>query len=319
VLTLKDEHGVIGYPSKVPLAQEIDAIGKDWRVSPDGSLTLGFFDARQAVDRIHELGLKAVGRITAFLDPKLATWAYNNGHKDMLVLKPDGTPITGDYGTYSFTNFANPDVMQYNIDLMVEASNLGFDSIILDYVRRPEGPLTKFEFPGLDATPQVQIARFVKAAREQMPQTTELGLALFGISATRPNLVGQDVRLLGPLVNFVTPMVYPSLWAPGEYKVPFPVRQPYDIVNKSVADFVKLASQGGAYTIPWIQAYDIAQYVYGPDQIAAQASASYDAGGSGFFMWNAEGEYPFDGMPPLTESEREQAAAAAAATSTTTG
>ena len=57
----------------------------------------------------------------------------------MLVLQGSGGPLETDYGAAAFTNLANPEVRQYQIDLAVEAAQLGFDEILYDYVRRPEG------------------------------------------------------------------------------------------------------------------------------------------------------------------------------------
>ena len=301
VLTIKDEYGLIGYPTQVPLASQIGAISKDWRVAPDGSLTPGMYDTKQAIDRMHQLGLKAIGRITCFLDPQLAEWAVKNNQLDMVVQDDTGAPVRTKYGTAVFTNFANPKVRQYNIDLAVEAAKLGFDEIMFDYVRRPEGLLKNLNFVGLETSPQVGIAQFVRAARQALPPVTKLGLAVFGVSATRPNLVGQDIRLLAPLVDFVAPMVYPSHWVAGEYKVPIPMADPEKIVERSTADFVRQASTGGAYTVPWIEDFGAAGYTYGPAEINAQTDGAMKAGASGVFLWNAKIEYDFDALRPLQQ------------------
>jgi hypothetical protein len=298
VLTIKDENGVIGYDTGVPLAKRIGAVGKDWRVK-DGELTVGFYEARQAIDRLHELGLKAIGRITCFLDPQLAEWALKNGQKDMIVQDKNGDAIRTAYGTAVFTNFANEQVRQYNIQLAVEAAKLGFDDIMFDYVRRPEGLMENLNFPGLTTSPAVGIANFIREARQALPPGTTLGVAVFGVSASRPYLVGQDIRLLAPLVDYIAPMVYPSHWVEGEFKVPLPIAQPGAIVERSVAEFVRQASTGGAYTVPWLQDFGAKSYQYGTPQVLAQIEGGYRSKASGFFMWNSKVEYHLEAFEPV--------------------
>ena len=298
VLTIKDENGIIGYDTGVPLAKRIGAVGKDWRVK-DGELTVGFYEARQAIDRLHELGLKAIGRITCFLDPQLAEWALKNGQTDMIVQDKNGDAIRTAYGTAVFTNFANEQVRQYNIQLAVEAAKLGFDDIMFDYVRRPEGLMENLHFPGLTTSPAVGIANFVREARQALPPGTTLGVAVFGVSASRPYLVGQDIRLLAPLVDYIAPMVYPSHWVEGEFKVPLPIAQPGVIVERSVAEFVRQASTGGAYTVPWLQDFGAKSYQYGTPQVLAQIEGGYRSKASGFFMWNSKVEYHLEAFEPV--------------------
>jgi len=287
-LTVKDEAGWVGYDTSVPLAKEIGAIARD-------------YDIRQAIDHIHSLGLKAIGRVVCFLDPKLAQWAYKSGHDEMIIQNADGTPLDSYYGPVVFTNFGNEDVLQYNIDLAVEAAESGFDHILYDYVRRPEGELETMKFPGLEWAPPVAIANFVKETRERLPEETKFGLSVFGIAATRPIMIAQDVRLLAPLVDYIAPMVYPSHWGLGEYKVPNPVAEPAKIVERSVKDFVKIASAGGAYTIPWLQDFDTGKYTYGEAEVRAQIEAAMKSGASGYMLWNPRVRYDYDAMDPMDE------------------
>jgi hypothetical protein len=298
VLTVKDENGIIGYKTSVPLANRIGAIGKDWRVK-SGELTAGFYDVKQAIDRMHQLGLRAIGRITCFLDPKLAEWALKNNQTSMIVQDNTGQPIRTAYGTAVFTNFANEQVRQYNIQLAVEAAKLGFDDILFDYVRRPEGTMDKLHFEGLTTSPAVGIANFIREARQALPSNVRLGASVFGVSASRPYLVGQDIRLIAPLVDYVAPMVYPSHWVANEYQVANPLLEPGKIVQRSVAEFVKQASTGGAFTVPWLEDFGAKGVKYGDPEVLAQIQASFQSSASGFFMWNSRVEYHLDAWEPI--------------------
>ena len=222
-LDIKDEGGVIGYASQVALANEVGA-------------TTQSYDAAATVAELKGLGVRVVGRIVNFLDPKLAAHSLAAGRMDELILNADGSgPYQSGYGAVAFTNFASPAVRQYNIDLAVEAAKLGFDEILFDYVRRPDGAIETMTIPGLTVDPAIGVADFVRATREAltgMPVT--LGISVFGIAATRPEPIAQDMRLLLPWVDYIAPMVYPSHWGPGEYGLANPNANPYEIVKRSL-------------------------------------------------------------------------------------
>ena len=288
-LDIKDEVGDLGYPSTVPLATTIGA-------------KMDFYDARAALDELHALGVRVVGRIVCFLDPTLARWALATGERDYLVYDGSGaTPLpSADYGDAAFTNFAHPDVQQYQIDLAVEAIDLGFDEILYDYVRRPEGDPTAMTFPGLDVSPEASVARFVQRSAQALdPLHAELGVSVFGIAATRPTEIGQDIRLLAPLVDYVAPMVYPQGWGAGEYGVERPNEQPYDIVFRSLADFHRIIAGSGAAVVPWLQDYTVGAFQYGEPQITAQLDATRDSGSDGYLLWNPRALYNWPAIQPI--------------------
>lgn len=287
-LDIKNEGGEVGYASEVPMATAIGA-------------SMGHYDARVALDELHALDVRVIGRIVCFLDPVLATWAWENRRSEMIVLQTGAGPLPTDYGTAAFTNVAHPEVRQYQIDLAVEAAGLGFDEILYDYVRRPEGDLASMYFHGLHTAPDVAIARFVAETNTQLADAAEdalLGVSVFGIAASRPGLIAQDIGLLAPHVDYVSPMVYPSHWGPGEYDVADPLRQPGAIVGASVADFQRIAAGSGAAVVPWLQDFSAGGVTYGPVEVRAQIEAALATGSPGFILWNSGSEYTIDALTP---------------------
>ncbi len=103
-----------------------------------------------------------------FLDPVAAKWAWANARPDMIVLDAAGNPLANNYGTAAFTNVANPEIRRYQIDVANEAVALGFDEILYDYVRRPEGDIAAMRLTGLDTSPEVAVARFVADTRSAL-------------------------------------------------------------------------------------------------------------------------------------------------------
>jgi hypothetical protein len=279
-LDIKGENGEIGYETRVRLARTAGA-------------TTAYYDARESLRELHGLGVRVIGRIVNFLDPLLASWAWENGREDMIVLDGSGSePLANNYGAAAFVNFANPAVRKYQIDLAREAVRLGFDEILYDYVRRPEGDLEDMTFPGIDMPPDVSIARFVADSKAALKGTDALlGVSIFGISASRPEPTAQDVGLLAPLVDYIAPMVYPALWNSGEYGVESPVRQPAEIVTKSLKDFELLAAGSGAAVRPWLEDFSSGNVTYGPNEVRAQIDAAMATGSDGFQLWNPASVY----------------------------
>ncbi|MDQ1699651.1 MAG: hypothetical protein QOG34_1514 [Frankiaceae bacterium] len=276
-LDVKEEDGYVDFNTKVNLAHRIGGV----RV---------LYDPRKVIPLLHKMGVRVVGRIVCFRDPKLAAWAWVHHHRDWDVQAPGGkAPYkSAKYGGAAFTNWASPAVQAYNIALATEAAKLGFDDVMFDYVRRPDGPLNTMRFPGAGrTTAPVGVANFVRDASGPVRAGGGyLGLAVFGVSATRPKEVGQDIGAMARYVDYVAPMVYPSHWGPGEYGVGNPNAQPYAIVNRSLKDFQKKVAGTTAQVMPWLQDFSLGVH-YGVPQVAAQILAARADHIGSFLLWNA--------------------------------
>jgi hypothetical protein len=162
---------------------------------------------------------------------------------------------------------------------------------MFDYVRRPDGPVRTMRFPGAKVSPQSGVSSFVKDASAPIRANgAYFGLAVFGVSATRPKEVGQDIGAMAKWVDYVAPMVYPSHWGPGEYGVRNPNAQPYPIVNRSLKDFLKKVSGTTAQVMPWLQDFSLGVTNRVPQVKAQIVAASRDGIGS-FLLWNAGCRY----------------------------
>jgi len=284
-LDIKDEDGLVGYDTEVPLARRIGA-------------ATGYYDAPKVIKALHALDVRVVGRIVAFRDPRLGRWAWRNGHRDWVIQTPGGGPYGGKYGAYSFTNPFSADVRRYNIALATEAAELGFDDVLYDYVRRPDGALGRLRFAGRKGTPERAIAGFMKETREAVRKRGAfLGASVYGIAATRPTEIAQDIPAMAGSADYIAPMVYPSHWGPGEYGVRNPNRSPYPIVRRSLADFQRLVRGTDTQIMPWLQDFSLG-VTYGPAQVSAQIRAAKDAGIDSFLLWNAAARYTRAALPP---------------------
>ncbi len=279
-LDIKDEAGDIWYDTRVDLAHEIGAVTVLW-------------DLEQVVRELHALDVRVIGRVVNFRDPRLANYAIETGEMDWVVQNPDGTAF-GKYG--GFTNPYDREVWEYNIAISEEAARLGVDDILYDYVRRPDQAIEDMVFPGQDSSPEEAIVAFLEASRARIHAAgARLGASVFGIAATRPTEIAQDIPQISHVVDYVAPMVYPSHWGPGEYGVANPNAQPYDIVYESMLDFVIQTRDGGAGIIVWLQDFSLG-VDYGPAEVRAQIEAAAAAGVDAFLLWDPKTTYTWSAL-----------------------
>jgi hypothetical protein len=210
-----------------------------------------------------------------------------------VLQQPNGQPV-GAYG--GFTNFMSEGVRKYNLDLALEAIDLGVDEILWDYVRRPEGDLTQIVIPGLPPgqTVEESVASFLVGTHKAIRAAGALqGASLFGIAADRPQTVGQSVPMIARAVDYIAPMVYPSLWVKGEYRVADPPRMPYEIVTRSLDDFQKKSKGTGVTLVPWLQDFSL-DATYGPEQVRDQVLAAQGLNIESFLLWSPRVRYHAD-------------------------
>ncbi len=282
-LDLKDETGTIGFATENELAQRVGADQPPCQI-----------DLEAAVAELHALGVPVIGRIVAFADPVLVPWAWANGERDYAIQTADGSSFyTGRYN--GFSNFANPDIQEYNIAIAEEAAAMGVDHILWDYLRKPDGPVTNMTIPGLEGSVEDEIVAFTAAADERLaPYGIQHGASLYGVSADRPWEVGQDVERLAEVLDYVAPMIYPSHWGPGEYGVANPLMQPYDMVAATLEVWLEVTDGKRARVKPWLEDSNWPIRLGYPDRtryVREQIQATYDAGIPEWLLWDSSVRY----------------------------
>jgi hypothetical protein len=281
-LDLKDESGVVGFDAPIPFGRRIGSVQS-------------IYDLDEAIEMLHRRGAMVVGRIVAFRDPVHARAAWRQGWRAQVIQTPGGSPYAG-YG--GFTNFADPTVRRYNVDVARAAAAAGIDDVLYDYIRRPDGPVESMVFPKLDDTPERSIAAFLGEARRALkPYGTFLGASVFGVAATRPTEVAQAIPAMARNADYIAPMLYPSHWASGEYGVSQPNGEPYAIVLRSLRDFQRQVRGTGARVVPWLQDFSLG-YTYGPAQVRAQIDAAKEVGIREWLLWDPLVTYTGDALEP---------------------
>jgi len=91
---------------------------------------------------------------------------------------------------------------------------------------------------------------------------------------------------MGPFLDYMSPMVYPSHYSRGNYGFEHPNSHPYEIVDRSLKDFRRLLEPTGCRLRPWLQAFTLGPPAYGRKEIRAQIKATYDNGIDTWLLWN---------------------------------
>jgi hypothetical protein len=293
VIDMKDEFG-LNYRSSKPELRKNAGSGRGM---------VG--NVKALVDSVKAHGLVPIARVVAFKDPVAA-----EANPEWTIRREDGSIWTDKEGL-AWVNAHNKQVWEYNLAVAEELVSLGFEEIQWDYIRFPEPykSLPKQVFPGSTMSKPDALAAFLKLAKERLGKLGVRNTAdVFGLVTTvRGALeIGQHWEKLSPHVDVMLPMVYPSHYPRGAFRIAHPNAEPYNVL-KIALDTArvrdeKLGITRAEHVRPWIQAFTLGKPEYGPEQIRAQKQAIYDAGFRGWVLWSPGSRYdPF--VPALAPKD----------------
>jgi len=284
VVDVKDSDGAVTYYTPdVPLAVEIGACFKEPRKNRCG-------DIKAALKKLKDNHIHTIARIVCFNDPILA-----RHHKEWAILSKAGGIWLG--RGKPWVDPTIPQVQQYPIDLAKDAIKQGFDEIQWDYVRFPSDgnvKLCKYHHDVGKGQAAIVIAKFLQKAYAMLkPYGVPVSADIFGLTGTAKSDmgIGQKINPIADNVDYISPMVYPSHFALGEYHMPNPNAQPYRTVFLSLRDAHRRISGARAYIRPWIQAFTLHSPRYGPHEFLEEVKAVRDLNLTGFLCWNASNKY----------------------------
>ncbi len=280
VIDVKGDRGLIAYRSSVALAQEVGA-----------QKTITISDPAGLISRLHREHLYVVARIVVFKDDPLAT------ARPSLAVKRAGDGAYKDREGLEWTDPLDKEVWNYNIAIAVEAARLGFDEIQFDYVRFPDAKGLELSVPNTMAGRIGAITGFLSAARKQLvPYNVFLASDIFGYVMWNldDTHIGQRLEELASVVDYISPMLYPSCFHAGIPGYPNPVAHPYEIVLLSLQSGQQRTRIAPIRFRPWLQAfrdYAFDHRRYGEAEIAAQIKAAETFGSDGWMLWNPRNVY----------------------------
>lgn len=281
-IDVKDETGMVAYPSQVPLAEEVGS-----------HLKKGGVDIERVMDKCWYNEIYPIARIVCFKDPIVAS-----KRKDLAVHSSNG----GLWGKGQWLDPYNREVWDYILGLAREAARKGFKEIQLDYVRFPtDGDVTTCVFPAYDGRSKEEtIVDFIRYMREGLkPLGVALSADVFGLTGSYQGAmgIGQDITAMARYLDYLSPMVYPSHYNPGEYGIRDPESNPHDTVYMSLVDFQKKLEGTGCRLRPWLQDFSL-RVTYGAAEVQAQMRACYELGIEEWLLWDPNCTFTESALQP---------------------
>ncbi len=254
---------------------------------------------KNAIQKIKDAGLYVVGRISVFKDSYYAV----DHPENTIIDNNTGTSLV--YNGSKWPSAYSRHVWEYNVALAVESvTEMGFDEIQFDYVRFPDGTISKENSGQLDFNNTYDeekaqaIQRFLMYATDELHKVNAYVSAdVFGeASNAYVTAYGQYWPAISNVVDVISAMPYPDHFNTYEFGYKVPVWTiPYDLLKSwgNIAMQRQEETPTPAKARTWIQAYDAyktPKVSYDSYMIEQQLKALYEVGlDDGFMPWNASG------------------------------
>jgi hypothetical protein len=241
VIDVKGDRGLIGYRSAIPLAA---------RAGAQQVITMP--DLPGLLSTLRQRGIYTIARIVIFKDDPLAT-----ARPDLAVRRRDGSMYRVREGL-AWTDPHHAEARAYNIGVAREVANAGFDEIQFDYARLPDATGLVYREPDTMQNRVAAIDGFLREARAAlMPYNVFLAIDIFGYVCWNPDdtRIGQQLEGSAEVVDYISPMLYPSSFQFGIPGYRNPVQHPYEIVHRSLERALERTGPSPVRFRPWLQAF----------------------------------------------------------------
>ncbi|MDR2904185.1 MAG: putative glycoside hydrolase [Clostridiales bacterium] len=293
VIDVKESEGVV-YFEGIPAADGAGASRPDIK------------DMKTLLKTLREKNIYTIGRIVTFKDEAVLA-----AHPEFALKLSDGS-VFRESGGAAWLNPYNKDVWDYVAAIARGAAETGFQEIQFDYFRFPTAKkVADADFGETGGLSKEEIilacADYLVAALAEYE--VKVSVDVYGtviLSDIDAGIVGQNYTELCKRFDFVSPMIYPSHFAPNTMDIDFPDLHPYDTIYKTLLksnERLAGAADIKAVIRPWLQDFT-ASYLgenyqeYQKDQIREQISACYDAGISEWLLWSSGGSNTVDAFLP---------------------
>ena len=285
VIDVKGDKGFVPYHSSVPLVSEVG-----------GQKIITVRDVKGLLALLHSRGIYTIGRIVVFKDTPLAT------KRPDLMVKTRTGDVWRDREGLAWTDPFKKEVWDYNVDIAVEAAQLGFDEIQFDYVRFPDSHQPQFSQPSTEEGRVAAISGFLAEAQKRLaPYNVFLSANIFGYVCWNRNdtYIGQKLDQIAQHVDYIAPMLYPSGFQYGIPGYRKPVEHPNEIVYLTLKRARERLGLPATRFRPWLQAfrdYAFDRRYFTGELIKQQVEAAETFGSNGWMLWNPRNSYSPDGL-----------------------
>ncbi|MGC9359030.1 MAG: putative glycoside hydrolase [Anaerolineae bacterium] len=284
VIDVKNDRSWLAWPSKVPLAQETNGYQEN------------VMDLHEVVRMCHERDIYVIARMVIFKDDLLA-----ETRPDWAAKWANGT-LYHDFEGLAWMDPFRQEVRDYNLALTMEVAATGVDEIQYDYVRFASDGVRGVVYSQDDDADSrtATIVEMVRQAHEALASTPVFfSIDVFGMipwyEPPWDDGIGQRLAEIAEHVDYISPMLYPTTFTRGNLGYDAPGNYPYEIVYRSV---LQCRERTDTLVRPWLQAYSIGPYQYGPVEQLLQIRAAEEAGSTGWLFWHAGTAYDPDVFAP---------------------
>lgn len=263
-------------------------------------------DMAVLVKDLQSRGLYVIARVVTFQQKSMA-----EAKPEWAVLSSDtGEPWTGGYaGQQKWLDVSNPAVQDHLVSMTKEVIQLGFDEVQYDYVRFPSDPAPSengdmvFSAGVLTDTGKVAaLKQFLSKAYDVIqPSDAFMSIDVFGYSLWPERdgepilgVIGQVIPELIDETDYISPMIYPSHFSPGEQGCDVPAQCAYELIYKSGEYAQKLFAGHRTKYRPWLEDFDWPGADYtspGSTLVPDQIRAAAETGAWGWMMWDPAIDY----------------------------
>ncbi|MBU1446599.1 polysaccharide deacetylase family protein [Patescibacteria group bacterium] len=241
----------------------------------------------------HDRDIYLAARVVIFKDINLSS-----SRPDLAIKDVNGQLWQNSEGSV-WLDPSNIETQDYILELVEELAKTGIDEIQFDYIRFPTmGPVqnTAYNFDEENVEKYEIIRNFIARVHDRLlPYDTKLSMDVYGViawnNAYDAGSTGQKMECLGPFIDVVYPMVYPSHFGPGFGGFANPGDHPYYFVDESMKLFAYYLRGTDTKIRPWLQAFAWRVNNYGQWYIDEQVKAAADNGINEYALWNASNRY----------------------------
>ncbi|MGL5190435.1 MAG: putative glycoside hydrolase [Cetobacterium sp.] len=293
VIDIKDDNGVLSFEMEAPKKFGIP-VSKNYPIK----------NIEEFMKKMKENNIYTIARIVSFKDP---TYAKANPDK-VIISRDTGKPYTNSDGII-WVSAHDRNLWDYNLSVAEEAAKAGFNEIQFDYVRFPAsngGKLdAKLNYRNTknESKPET-IQKYLKYAKERLnPLGVYTSADVYGQVGTFSDDMGlgQHWEAVTQVVDYISPMMYPSHYGNGAYGIAVPDAQPYKTIYHSLKDSINRNENVNSPAVirPWIQAFTakwVKGYIpYNEKEIREQIKAMNDLGVTEYLLWSPSNNYKITG------------------------
>ena len=317
VIDMKDDYGRLRFSTNNPV---ITAKGRVFRP----------VDIEAFLKDMKSRGIYCIARVVVFKDPevakkengKFAVWDSKNakqwlGYRDerrkksdisnedrrneLMKFFPSDNPDYEVVRSFYDEQWVDPyceDVWEYNAAVAAELHERGFDEIQFDYIRFPTDGVNigdaryRWQDQGMDM--ESAILSFLRHVRRRVK--APISIDIYGANGWYRTgaRTGQEVELLAPWVDIISPMYYPSHFEQYFLAQDPTELRPWRIYYQGTLRTSRIG-RGQIIVRPWVQAFTLNvsydRKYYNADYVRYEREGVRAAGDGGLMYWNNSGRY----------------------------